>query len=87
MAEELPDGSKVITVGQRLPATVDLSPTEAGKDRGAVRFEEAWRGAEAFEWGTEFLVVHRIVRVGVLAARRLRKAASSQRGANRGVGE
>lgn len=75
LAEELPDGSKVITVGQRLPETVDLLPTEGGKDRGAVRFDEAWRGVEPFEWGKEVVVVHQTVRVGVLAARRLRKAA------------
>lgn len=75
LAEELPDGSKVITVGQRLPELVDLAPGERGKDRGAVRFEEVCRCSEPFEWGTEVLVVQQNTRVGVLAARRLRKAA------------
>ena len=94
LANELPNGSRVLTVGQRLPAFVDLGEAvearaaeagastakdKAAKLRGAVRFDEAWRGAEAFEWGSEAVVLHEVVRVGVLEARRLRKAAGTSK--------
>ena len=79
LAEELADGSKIIPVGQRLPEMVDLIPTQDSKDRGGVQFEEIYRSAEAFEWGTEVLIVQRVNRIGVLAARRLRKAARAGR--------
>lgn len=77
LAVELPTCSFVLTVGKRLPAVVDLPPGPTGKDQGAVRFEERWRGAGAFEWGSELLYAHECVRLGVLAARRHRKAAGS----------
>ena len=78
LAEELPSGSVVITVGQRLPEIVDLGAGSGGKDRGAVKFEAVWRSPEAFEWGTELVFAHECVRLGVLAARRHRKAQASR---------
>ena len=77
LAEELPEGTLVATVGQRLPEMADLLRGADGKDRGAVRFDEAWRGSEKFEWGSEVLILHQLSRIGVLAARRLRKSAAS----------
>ena len=68
LASELPDGACVITVAKRLPPAVDL-----GAELGAVRFDELTRIVEPFEWGSEVLVIHSTVRVGILAARRLRK--------------
>ena len=77
LAEELPDGSQIATVGQRLPEMTDLLRSADGKDRGAVRFDEAWRSSERFEWGSEVIILHKLSRIGVLAARRLRKSATS----------
>jgi hypothetical protein len=67
-------GASIVTVGQRMPQMVDL----AG-NKGAVLFEETARFHDAFEWGREAIIVHRVVKVGVLMARRYRK----QRGAAR----
>lgn len=74
LARELPDGSSVCTVGQSLPHAVDLekSPPPGG-GKGAVQFEEAARFAAAFAWGAEVVVCARTVRLGTLAARKLRK--------------
>ena len=68
LATELPEGARIVTVGQRLPEMFDL-----GEKRGAVLFEEAARIVEACEWGRESFVVHRTLRVGELLARRYRK--------------
>ena len=67
-------GASVVTVGQRMPQMVDLAA-----NKGAVLFEETARFDEPFEWGREAIIVHRVVKVGVLMARRYRK----QRGAAR----
>lgn len=68
LSDELADGARVLTVGKRLPEFVDL-----GVARGGARFDEAWRGVATFEWGCEPLVLQRVVHVGELTARRLRK--------------
>ena len=71
LAAELKDGAPVLTVGPRLPPLVDSAPGE----RGAVRFDEVSRSVEALEWGRETFVLHKVARVGELAARRARKKA------------
>ncbi|KOO21793.1 hypothetical protein Ctob_001112 [Chrysochromulina tobinii] len=63
LATELPEGARIVTVGQRLPEMFDL-----GEKRGAVRFEEAARIVEACEWGRESFVVHRTLRAEYSAA-------------------
>ena len=70
LAQELPDGASVCTVGQRLPHAVDL---ESIGGKGAVQFEETSRFEAPFEWGAEVVVCARAVRLGTLAARRLKK--------------
>lgn len=74
LAEELPDGARVITVARRLPALVDL-----GEKRGAVRFDEVHVAVEELAWGREAFIVHRVVRVGELVARRHRKLAQKSK--------
>lgn len=68
LAAELAEGARVVTVGRTMPPVVDLGR------RGAVTFEEVWRAFEPLEWGSEAFVVHRVGRMGELAARRYRKS-------------
>ena len=68
LAAELPEGARVVTVGQRLPEVVDL-----GIKVGAVQFEVLWKEWARCDWGDEAFVVHRASRMGELAARRHRK--------------
>ena len=71
LARELPNGARIVTVGQRLPNAVELQAKD-GKD-AAVSFEEVGRFSYPFEWGAEVVVCCKAVRLGVLAARRLKK--------------
>ena len=83
LAAECADGTRICTVGQRLPLAVDLPeaamPPSKSKGKGtscgggAVQFQETGRCECPFEWGKEVVVCHRVVRLGRLAARRMRK--------------
>eukprot|EP00966_Prymnesium_polylepis_P058258 1349122-Prymnesium_polylepis.1 len=76
LAAELPEGARVVSVGQRLPEVVDR-----GAKAGAIQFEVLWKEWAKCDWGDEAFVVHRAQRLGELAARRHRKKARAAAGA------
>ena len=67
LAAELEDGSKVLTVGNYMPATVTLPEV------GVVRFAEVWNGLAQCAWGQEVLVVHEVRSVSARAGAGLRR--------------
>jgi len=74
LAVEMRPGTKILTVGQPLPAHVELQTSGKGAvsalpHEGApgvgevltvVRFDETWHGLATCEWGREVMVLHEV---------------------------